>query len=219
MADGTSPKETHRARPWIKRSTPEQVANSWKKGTIDEAWPPGLAGYEHGLGFKREDLRGKDVLDLGADNGDSLARDLHEAGIEVNVVSLSPDFAKEGVLEAMSYYSPGWKMKKGIVGIAQKLPFKKDSFDVILSKTAVTYAASIYPEQVKAWTTEIGRVLKPGGEARIGPTYGDRQGYGKNYEHLIQSAKDSGLDIEVENGVADNGLIILKKPSISISPV
>lgn len=196
----------------FKKHSDERAAVGWKKGTIDEHAPSGLAGYEEGLGFNREDLRGKTVLDLGTDNGDSLARDLDAAGIDVKVISVSPDFTNETVREAMPYYSPDWKMKNGVAAIAQKLPFRDGTFDVVLSQTAVTYAASTSPQQVKAWTTEVGRVLKPGGVARIGPTYGDSFAFGKKYDHLIEYAKDAGLEIEIVNGTADNGLIVLKKP-------
>lgn len=189
----------------IKRSTlsPEEravrVARNWKKGTITEFdWDSTLEHYEHLLGFDRRSLEGKTILDLGTSPSDKLARDIRDAGIHATVISLSPDFQDESISNYPTL-PKGWKGNR-VAGIAQTLPFKNESFDMILGAYSVTWAASTFPEQIKAWVSEIGRVLKPGGEARVGPNYGPSSySTGKNFEKMKEWARNFGLDIEIDS--------------------
>jgi len=66
--------------------------------TIDSSWPPegrDLSTYERELLFDKRELEGKVVLDLGAGLEAKFAKQLKEAGIKAEVISLSPDFIEE----------------------------------------------------------------------------------------------------------------------------
>jgi ubiquinone/menaquinone biosynthesis C-methylase UbiE len=111
----------------------------------------------------------------------------------------------------VNFYAPGWK-RKGVAAIAQQLPFTNESFDMILAAYSVINYASSTPKAVEAWVSEAARVLKPGGEARLGPTYGGRNTFGKNYEDLIKIAKKHGLDFAAFPHTKEHGShMVLKK--------
>ncbi|HEX9664784.1 MAG TPA: hypothetical protein VGA49_03075, partial [Patescibacteria group bacterium] len=52
----------------------------------------GLAEYEAELLILRGELRGKIVLDLGCGCTEKFAREIHQAGINCQVISVSPDY-------------------------------------------------------------------------------------------------------------------------------
>ena len=167
--------------------------NSIEQGHADND----LKTYESMLGFDRKSLTGKQILDLGAGETDRLARDLKAAEIDANVIGLSPDFTTSSIMRPHRLL-PEWK-RNAVQGIAQRLPFKNESFDIILGLYSVTYY-SWYPEQVKAWTSEIRRVLRDGGEARLGPVYRDdeaERAFGKDYQYIKGIAKANNMKIEV----------------------
>lgn len=175
-----------------------------------------LEEYERLLGFKRKDLEGKMVLDLGTSPTDRLAKDVKEVGINATVVGLSPDL---GNLYPNEIQVPGmedeWD-RLGVAAIGQAMPFKDESFDVILGAYSVTWRAATYPEQVEAWVSEIGRVLKPGGEARLGPTYNCYGGdaMGKDMENVKKYAAEIRLAVTVNDHSEDDpegSYILLKK--------
>lgn len=161
----------------------------------------GLKRYEDYLDLSRANLQGKTILDLGVGRTDRFARELKEAGIDANVIGLSPDFKDSYTRHALEHEtqktSPGWR-RKAVAGIAQQLPFKDETFDLVVSLYALTYY-SWFPEQVQAWVSEIGRVLRGGGEARLAPNCKKRRSgaFGENYEILKDSAKKAGLEVQV----------------------
>lgn len=176
-----------------------------------------LETYERGLGFNRDSLEGKTVLDLGTGQTDRLARELKEADIKATVISVSPDFKRKVNREILSYYHPDWK-RRGVAAIAQQLPFKDDSFDVILGLYGVINYASIHPWDVRVWVPEVARVLKLGGEARFGPTYGlGGYAFGKQNEILIESARESGLELTIRE--EHPRYIVLRKTSQDRAPL
>jgi SAM-dependent methyltransferase len=172
----------------------ENAGYWYREGTIDEHMEGGLLEYEEDLGLNHEDLEGKTILDLGAGTTEKFARDIKEAGIKAKVYSLSPDYNDVGYILPRRY--PNWRGNR-VAAIAQRIPFKENSFDLIVSTYAVTYAANGTP-MVQKWVSEIGRVLKPGGEARLGPHYGGGGGLGSNFENLLNNAKTNNLDVDIK---------------------
>lgn len=152
-----------------------------------------LKVYEVDLGFSREQLAGKTVLDLGTGTTDRLARELKEADIDTNVVSLSPDLhTSTGAKYALELEHPGWR-RRGVSGIAQRLPFQDNSFDMILGLYSVTYY-TWSESQMQAWVREFARTLKPGGEVRLGPAYTDNvHAFGKDFEKIKHAADSVNL--------------------------
>ncbi len=82
-----------------------------------------------------------------------------------------------------------------MAAVAEVLPLGDESVDVILALYSLTYY-TWDPVQARAWINEMGRVLKPGGEARIGPVYPDNDYiFGSNNELLQQYADEAGLTV------------------------
>lgn len=175
----------------------------------------GLKEYEHELGFFREQLKGKTILDLGSGTTDKFARELNEAGIDAKVISLSPDLLTSHSAKAQrERAAPNWRMS-GVSTIAQQLPFKDASFDMIFGVYSVTYYA---PEEhdVKAWVREIGRTLKSGGEARLYPVHDG--GSGKDTENIKNAAKKVNIKFSVSINEKDNDKYYLLTKPVAATP-
>lgn len=170
----------------------------------------GLEEYESELGFSREQLKGKTILDLGSGTTDKFARELHEAGIDARVISLSSDLnTSHSAKTERERVAPNWKIS-GVSAIAQRLPFKDEAFDMIFGVYSVTYYAH-GEHDVKAWVREIRRTLKPGGEARLYPVYDE--GSGKDTENIKNAAKKVNLGFSVSTNKGNNGeYCLLTKP-------
>jgi len=140
----------------------------------------GIDQYSMVLGITLEDLYGKDVLDIGAGAG-LFGKECSKHGI--NVVSLDPSYSlpereiaerKHGDMDISKYLRRKANRKGKIVGVNEALSFKDESFDMVLSTFAsYFYIQDNYPEErhdeiFELFTGEILRVLKRGGEARIG---------------------------------------------------
>ena len=142
--------------------------SSFEKETIEhELQPKGgreLAAYEAQLQFDREDLKGKKVLDLGAGPELKFAKELKESGIDADVISLSPDFADEKYRKKAQRSFPEGKT---ITGVGQALPFQDESFDKIFAFHVDEHLSQGAFFGVVA---EMARVLRGGGEAKLGPT-------------------------------------------------
>ncbi|MDD5489143.1 MAG: class I SAM-dependent methyltransferase [Candidatus Moranbacteria bacterium] len=168
----------------------------WKKGTIEHPLMPeggrSLDDYEKTLGFRRQDLEGIRVLDLGCGPEIKLARGLKNAKIDADVVSLSPDFSIENHRLLVKRFAQEYGL---VAGIGQDMPFKDNRFDRVLCLNTYDHLPSkrAFVEMV----LEIFRVMKDGGIALIGPfeTFPDeenkRSNFGINpaYEFLMKSAE------------------------------
>jgi len=95
-----------------------------------------LADYKEFLGFDERHLAGKTVLDLGSGSQEKLTKDLKEAGVEANVISLNPDYSLKKYRRVINNQDD-WQ-KKSVAAVAQALPFKDASFDVVLGLESVT---------------------------------------------------------------------------------
>lgn len=183
----------------------------WIPRTTDYWSESELCQYERALGFKREDLVGMTVLDLGSGPTESFSRELDAAGVHVNVVALNPDYTDRHY-RRMIERVPDWQ-HKSVAAIAQALPFKDGVFDRVFALYSITY----YTYQAIAaqkWIGEIGRVLKPGGEAILGPVYTDDvacRAFGESYQILKEFCSSCGVIAEIVT--IDHSSIVIRKPS------
>jgi ubiquinone/menaquinone biosynthesis C-methylase UbiE len=190
--------ETRRAPP-ITEIPPQ---DTWVKDTTQAMRKPGgrdLADYKEFLGFDERQLAGKTVLDLGSGSQEKLTRDLKEVGIEANVVSLNPDYSLKKYRRIINNQED-WQ-KKSVAAVAQSLPFKDGAFDIVLGLESITMYedAAEKPDSAKSWAMEVARVLKPGGEARLGEILGIKGETNNNaWQELIKLLEDLGLEAKIE---------------------
>lgn len=142
--------------------------SEYEKGTIEHQLQPSggrdLAIYEAQLMFNRKDLEGKIILDLGAGPEVKFAKQLEESGIKAEVVSSSPDFAETKYAEKARESLPDGKLA---ASIGQGLSFKNKSFDRVF---AFHVDEHLSRQAFFGLISEMVRVLKEGGEAKLGPT-------------------------------------------------
>lgn len=131
-----------------------------------------LGEYAMALDLNRSDFDGR-VLDLGSGALQILNTEIRQYIDGCNIISVNPDTAqgdfRKGLIASAGFES------KTVAAVAQQLPFGDELFDSVLGLGSVTiYAAPDYvPEwSVAAWVSEISRVLRPGGTAKLGPIYG-----------------------------------------------
>lgn len=149
----------------------------------------GVKAYSLQLGFEKVtdflDSLPKEtsILDLGSGEG-LFAKSLFLLRPDVTVVNVNPrsidmDFRKLqknrfiGSMNKNNNYSENMINKaqerhdtRAVCGLNPHLPFKKESFDIVLD-----LMASIYYAQISQYTDrlrEISRVLKPGGKSAVG---------------------------------------------------
>lgn len=181
-------KELHNWERGSTYETPEEGG----RGLSETEWS---AGYEEILGFDAKELEGKKVLDLGSGAKERLSKDLQDRGIGVDLVAVNPDlvdwFARTDIVRESH-----WE-KKSVAAVGQALPFEGDTFDEVLALASVSWYTSPEDEgkqeAAKLWASEIVRVLKEGGKARIYPvSKGDEQN-----EHPFRDIF-SGLGVQIE---------------------
>lgn len=159
----------------------------------------GLNDYEEFLGFDRSNLEGKTVLDLGSGAWEKLTSELKKTGVKAKVVSLNPDYVL-GKYRNIIGNQKSWQ-KESVAGVGQALPFSDESFDVILALESITYYEDALHESASAqiWPKEIARVLKKGGEARLGEILGLAGEKKKEaWDKVITILKSLGLEARME---------------------
>lgn len=127
----------------------------------------GLSEYENILGFDRSELQGKIVLDLGAGPEVKFAKDLRESNINATVTEFSPDFFYK---EFREMANQSFASVNKVAGLGQSLPFKDNSFDVVIALHVLDHLEILGKEVYLRFINEIGRVLTKGGKAYIGPS-------------------------------------------------
>lgn len=129
----------------------------------------GLEDYLKNLRLTKEDLEKKVILDIGA-GARKFAKDIEDEKIDAEVYSLDPYYAfQDKSLEKVinKNKSPGVQ-KKTVAAAGDRLPFRNETFDLVLSDFALPfYSAS--RRELKDFFSEVRRVVKPGGEIRIYP--------------------------------------------------
>lgn len=146
--------------------------------------PPGgrdLIDYEHLLLFRRRELEGKRVLDLGAGPEAKFARQLEEAGIKAKVFELSPDFLFP---QHRKRVQMSQEKVSAVAAIGQELPFQNNSLDVIVGLHVLEHMTL---EGFFKMCSEMARVLSLGGRAYVGPSLLDEYANDMFYEALLQN--------------------------------
>ena len=144
--------------------------NSHSRDSIQDIGMPeggrGLAEYEATLNFNRDELRNKTVLDLGAGPKLKLYNELKDIG--ARVISMSPDFSNP-VHAIRARISTDLQGKDNMVAaVGQRIPFQDETFDAVFALNChIPFGTTI----LRATLTEMARILKKGGTARIGPFY------------------------------------------------
>jgi ubiquinone/menaquinone biosynthesis C-methylase UbiE len=192
---------------------PEQTRPKWIEDTTKETRPIGgrsLGEYEKFLGFQRDELSGKTVIDLGSGPTERFSRELKESGIDVNVISINPDYKSEKQRKEI-VTNPEWQ-KKSVAAIGQELPFQDNSIDEVLGLYSVSWYADTEFEQV---LPEVYRVLKPGGVARIGPFIAERlsKDFEKNWKRILS---ETNLHMEETDERWEEGVLlrlVFQKPN------
>ena len=184
----------------------ESLGENWRKWvpeTSIQSNERSLKTYEGYLGFKRDDLKGKTVLDLGSGKTELFSRSVRDNGINTNVISLNPDYSLEKSRQSIKEKAD-WG-KKSVAAIGQELPFRDEFFDKILAVYSVASFSNPHkeignPEAAEKWVSEIVRVLKPGGEARLAPinSFNKKNIEEREWKKLLEGLKSQGLNIEIE---------------------
>ncbi len=121
-----------------------------------------LPKYLAWLNLTPEDLKDKRILDVGSGVG-HFAAEAKDFGAE-DVVSLDPGFKLERNREKAKKIGAG----TAIAARADALPFRDESFDLILNNFSVPMWSESPEEMEKSFREEL-RTLQPGGEIRLAP--------------------------------------------------
>lgn len=180
--------------------TPNDLSRMWVKDGITESQSDnGLNAYEAYLGFDRSELDGKDILEIGIGRTARLQQDIKAAGIEATVIGISPDLIKSSHRQNVNKHAIE-DNNKNVAAIAEVLPFTDESFDEVFALYSLTYY-TYDRDQTKAWVSELGRVLRPNGNARLGPDYGDNNAFGDIGNELLgRYAEAAGMVLSEEHG-------------------
>lgn len=176
--------------------------SSYDKGSIEhKLQPPGgrdLSSYETQLLFDRQELEGKKVLDLGAGPELKFAKELEISGIRADVTSLSPDFSETNYAEKAKESYPEGKLT---AGVGQALPFQNESFDRIF---AFHVDEHLSRPSFMGFISEMARVLKKDGEAKLGPTL-NIPGEWNPYQAVLD-------DKDLSKSLLDYGVDVVQEP-------
>lgn len=100
----------------------------------------GLEAYRRWFDLQESFLKGKNILDLGAGQG-LFGKELKEKGIDAYVVPFDP------ILQSEKEKRLGVDTNTNVSGLAQKLPFRDNSFDLVLASFSLPYWSLGYPKQ------------------------------------------------------------------------
>jgi ubiquinone/menaquinone biosynthesis C-methylase UbiE len=192
-----------------------------------EIRPTGRSSKEYfkDLQIDLDFLRGKKILDIGSGRN-IFARELKVQNLDFTSIdafyALTPNEREEVfeelnekdfqiVKEQLDRISKDEKDSKLVAGKAETLPFRTESFDVVLAE----YSLPAHVEssgQIKDFLIEVARVLKYNGQARIYPLSIRKEleiGFkGKQtIEETLKELKRSEIDIDIIN----DRLLILTK--------
>ena len=144
------------------------MEEGYRKGTIHASRPPeGRSAAYYMSMFDLADtkeLEGKTILYLCARAENRFAEDLKRRGVNVTVAALSPDYADPVIGEIARQKSPEGML---LAGLGQVLPFRDETFDTVMAFHVYEHLRS--DEESIRMFSEISRVLKPSGVAKIGP--------------------------------------------------
>ena len=92
----------------------------------------GFELYGKWFDLEKRDLRGKRVLDIGSGQG-LFGRDLEEQGVHAEVISLDP------ISMTRKEETEGKPRFIDVIGLGQELPFRDDSFDLVLACNSLPF--------------------------------------------------------------------------------
>lgn len=181
--------------------------------------------YEKVLNLDSAKLQGKTILDLGSGASEEFKSGIRERKIDAEVISLNPSLGpdtqsgKDARLMSTK--------ERAVAGIAEKLPFKERTFDLVISVYAIPLWFPHGNTEINTQAfSEITRVLKDGGEARIFPAGVEDPGdidptfYSavveleqKGYQIKWERITDAGDDEESVYGTSDGWLLIVRRPT------
>jgi ubiquinone/menaquinone biosynthesis C-methylase UbiE len=148
-----------------------------------------LATYCEELGITEQDLLGKKILDVGAGLKAELAQAL---GDRAEVVSFSPDYSDEKYMENVANLE-----KPVVAGVGQAMPFKNESFEVVLMLHVTEHVNNKALEEI---IQEIVRILQKDGVAYIAPLLEGDENYKPGQVTIIKKTiKGIGVNVTFEN--------------------
>lgn len=177
--------------------------------------------YMKNLSLTEEDFS-KKILDVGSGGGE-FASWVQERGFGANIVSLDP--------QAVVKKSP-----QGVSGVAEAMPFAERSFDLVLAHATIpnlyyTEEPETVETKVRESFNEMLRIVRNGGEVRIGPVWRKFAEYPamrrlrEAVDVVLGELKTAGIGVELKNEKhwidttpdgeqqeKESALIILKKP-------
>ncbi len=191
----------------------QEYQGGWRQRSIEmsyyyEGKPRGLDAYETALGFRREDLRNKEILDLGAGKEVRLSKEVSDAGLGATVIEMSPDFLHPDIREKAQAASPD---VIAVAGLGQNLPFKNESFDDVLVLHVLEHLEN--EETFFKVLEESARVLRPGGRVYLGPVFSYMRGLMHQQQKKVEKIKALGVTITEEEVPEKYGLEPLRDSS------
>lgn len=145
------------------------IANSIQQDNVpqyEDGLGRSLEEYQAFTGLTDEELSGPVfLLDIGAGPTARFARELKEKNPEATIISMSPDF-KDDEHRQKLIESGGVEAGPAAAGVAQKLPFKDESFTHV---TMVFTSMYLTVGRMMDSMYEMARVLKPGGKGVTTP--------------------------------------------------
>ncbi|MFC1598872.1 class I SAM-dependent methyltransferase [Patescibacteria group bacterium] len=175
----------------------------WTPPTLEQAEESDYKKYLEALSLTEEDLKDKEILDVGA--GPAIfAKYAKEKGISDSIFSLDPEDEPQ-------------EKTKAVYAKVENLPYKDESFDMVMSSGAYPYVASIgetdsniIEKKLKDGLNEMIRVVRSGSEIRLGPlgfsTAPDFKQVNDLFDDLLQDLIKKGK-IEVEKVDKDDDFI------------
>lgn len=139
--------------------------------------------YLDDLRLSREDLKGK-ILDVGSGNS-ALALFAKKKNVSSEIYSIDP-------------WSIPKEKTKFVIGAAEALPFKDNSFDLIISNCAIPnifFAEKDGLKRMHDSLMDMMYALKPGGEIRLGNVlrgrlYPHQREFTAFFDQMLQQLKD-----------------------------
>ncbi len=153
----------------------------WEKSQITSR---PYEAYAYFLDLKKEELQGKDILDLGSGEKEEFKKGVEERGIEARVFSVNPMLGPDTPESELARKKSS--REKVVAGIAQEMPFKDKKFDLIVSLDAVPlylHSREGDSEYMQAFK-EMDRVLNDGGIIKIYPV--NKRDYDNNGQALLK---------------------------------
>lgn len=146
----------------------------------------GFESYLESLNLSLDDLRDKKILDVGSGAG-RFSAEAKAEGVE-NIISLDPELGLQELKERAKELGA----TKLVGAKAEAMPFKDESFDLILNNFSLPMWSESPEALDQAFREEL-RALRPGGEIRIAPVMvfgGEVTGYftpeSEDYDKFVE---------------------------------